>query len=209
MRTCSWTMRKVTALYLAVLAMGIGPSWSQDTSQVDQWDDTVVDLHFPGGTVRDYIEALAASYRPTSENLAGVIYSDQAARVSIPSVFVTNVTIHRAIKLLEQIADDADGVYIERETDDYDRNTIYVIKANSTSVPRTIGIYSVAYLKDETERNSLLKALELGMMLNESQNVQVKIHQETNLLFVRGTPDELHIAEQIVAQAQRSFDAVR
>ena len=84
--------------------------------------------------------------------------------------------------------------------DDIGQGLIQVIRESEISLK----VFNVSHIvsRNDQAKTSMLSAIEIGLKLNNSslENVNLKFHEETKLLFIRASDSDLDIVIQVLEQ---------
>ncbi len=159
-------------------------------------DILVVSVSTPETSVAEFV-AILQDQSPIHLN---IIVLDDAKDIRIPPVKLKNVTAGAVINSITVATDDlltfeydesGQIAYVGRSKEFVPNNRVSVVNLSSV-----LAIHSNA---------SFLSAVEIGMemMGNKNSNVQMKLHEQTQTLFLRGSDEEIYLIEQIVNQLSR------
>ena len=92
------------------------------------------------------------------------------------------------------------------ESDNYGSDIIYVKLNSSLGNDTIVNVMNIESLLSSKDEADVLSAIEIGLeMLNgDESNVQLKLHQESRLLFAKGTSREIELIEGIVNELNKS-----
>ncbi len=187
-------------------------------------DALIGDLNFPGGTVKQYVEAVEAAIKPRPLN---VMFYDQAAQVLVGAVRLRSISVGTAMRMLNsEIANNSvkvqytdgkvpgdQGVYFLRgQMNAVDANLLRSLTTRAFSLREwTVAESPDAAPLAESRRAAALGAIEQGLSFGVESNPGpyfkpvVRYHPESGLLFVRANGEDQQIAESIVKQLDESF----
>lgn len=186
----------------------------------------IKDLDFPGGTLKQYVDAIAAAIHPVPMN---VIYRGGAERQSVQSVRLRGVSPRSAVFLLERSLT-ASYLTIEflggakREA-----QGIFIISSNDAMADEAAErglvtrVYSLRELTiaaspdsqpaAEARRTAALAALEQGLAIAQKPSrgptiaPLLRFHAESGLLFVKANGEQQFVVESVVRELKSSFQA--
>lgn len=186
------------------------PSQAEDFSRSDElpWSDLLqatITIDQSPGTVKDFIQIL----RESSPQL-NIVVTENAAEYPLPEIKLVKVPVRGAISLLSTLSDNAVEVSYQSQEEGHDANLILIssqVGAPFNRESTTVRVLNVKYLLQASNREALLSALDEGYRLLDNQQapVELKIHEATGLLFVKGTPEQLMLAESVVEQIARGL----
>lgn len=206
----------------AVVAATGGSPYATDPG--DSQGALIGELSFPGGTVKQYVEAIEAAIKPLPLN---VMFYDRAEQVLVGAIRLRSVSVGTAMKILNsEIANNSvavqfgagkvpgdQGVFFLRgQMNSVDAN---ILRALTTSV-YSLREWTVAESPDaaplaESRRTAALGAIEQGLSFGIDSNPGpyfkpiVRYHPESGLLFVRASGQDQEIAASIVRKLEQSF----
>lgn len=172
-------------------------------------------LDFPGGTVEEFVDLLRSKpfvktlrFQQTSNSAwelkisdkpLNVIISDDAKQIRMPEVKIVT-DMQGAFNLFDYVeTPDYSVIFQEIDSD----NEIFSITVEWGTV-KTVDVINARQLLVETPEADLLSAIEIGFQMRSPSNqVQLKLHKETGLLFVRGTEDENMLVNSIVRELMK------
>lgn len=164
------------------------------------------DVNFQGGSVEAYISMLKDIAEKNRGGDVNVILDENVKDVVLPHISFNHVPLDAAIQVLERIRFDDARINISNT------KSIYVVSAqHSQNVPQRTAtppkrnpetvVFSVREILSQTEEEDLLSAIEIGLNLDgKESSALMKLHQETGLLFVKGSRDQLRLISDIVEQ---------
>ena len=159
--------------------------------------ETITELRFRGGTVREYVEALKEAGAE-----GRVVITGDDRDVPMQPVTLRNVTLESAVELLDDIADSA----AERLTriGVSHNNGLYRVHVETntrTSKPqRTSRVWSLRHITSQgLGDDTLLAAIEAGAeTLDDTSQPTLRYHEPTALLIANGTADALGLIDAII-----------
>lgn len=195
---------------LSLFTLAGGPAAPAADEAVAQDNSPLVTLNFPGGTLDDFVRALeAASDGPVNLVMPG--YTE----VPVPSIRVTNVSLQQVFAAIQR----ADR-RIEFHSVNDPGSTVWAVQlAQRRAQPQIARTYSVEPLLDKYNINDLTTAIRTAWEMARAQETidssrdvnsrywndpgpapELRFHQETKLLIVRGTQSDLQLAANVVEQ---------
>ena len=156
-------------------------------------DVVVVDIEGADLNVQQYIQAIQ-SQCPVHLNF---VVMEEARKIKLPSIKLANVSAGAAINAMSVATeglvtfeyDDSGQIgYVSRQQG--------YVPANEFSVLNLSGVLAVH------NNESFLSAVEIGMEMMGSKNssIQMKLHEQTKTLFLKGSPEEIYLIEKLVQQ---------
>jgi hypothetical protein len=177
-------------------------------------------VDFGGGTVEQYIRLLQMQGEDREIDV-NVILDDSVREMKLPPIKFSNVPVDAAIQILERVNVKGARVNIDR------RESIYVITGQLLFPPAGpqdvyTTVLSVREILDEYDQSDVLSAIEIGLKMMESPStgntngpgsseplVDLKLHNETGLLFVKGTDEQLDLVSRITEQLEKGYGGRR
>lgn len=171
------------------------------------------DLNFPGGTIGQYCDVL----RKASGN-PNVLVSTDAAKVPMPPVSLTAVTLENALALLQGMNHETATSYTEVRvetvfpTTETDR-TIYRILddthrtgAQDTTVSRVLSVSDLIET-ESIKAEDLLSAIEATVAQASADlgEADIKYHDATYLLIIRAHVQQVDAIEELVKQLRSAM----
>jgi hypothetical protein len=167
----------------------------------------LIDVDFKGGAVAQYVEALAKAAQPTPVN---VILADGLEAAAMQALRLRGVTVETAVRAIPSAAKGTDADW-----------TIQPISAGPGSAPvyrvQVGGATTMSPGPGESQADvvSLARAIDAGVPVQtvisavdtalgvqgagQPQPPDLKLHGDSGLLIVRGTPGQLNIVRSTVA----------
>ncbi|MBY0113865.1 MAG: hypothetical protein K2Y21_13690 [Phycisphaerales bacterium] len=184
----------------------------------------IEELNFPGGTVKQYVEAVEAAIKPLPLN---VVYVDRGEQAGVQAVRLRRVAASSAMRLLfGPLTGGLVSVEFSSSSGSGDVG-VFVIRGESNPVDAglrsamstrvfSLREWTVAGNADEltladSRRAVALGAIEEGLSLSAESKPgpyvkpTVRYHAGSGLLFVLANPDDHRVAESIVKQIDESF----
>ncbi len=189
---------KFTLFSILCLALANGSIAQDAPGQSGPADplQSMISVNFPGGNVQQYVDLLKRS------NASNIVVSNQSTGDhALPSIQLNNVPLASAISLLEQVSGGQLGIHFE---------PAIAIVSRRQQVPQySIEVLSVKHLVEDQGKEELLSAVELGINLLDqgSFGVEIKLHAETGLLFVKGDGHQRQVVQDIVSQMTQNYES--
>jgi hypothetical protein len=190
--------------------------------------EPTLSIDFPGGTVGQYVEAL----RHGSSQPVNIVLPPRAAKVPMPPVSLKAVTLVDAINAVIAIADipaDEDwgvrplatlsGIISNGPSGESVPGYAIMVQQRGTRVmpggPQFAGgggaasrteVYAVRDLLDSGMKpEAVLTAIDTALRMDQrTEPPDVKFHEESGLLILRATSDQLEAARQVVTRLVES-----
>jgi hypothetical protein len=146
--------------------------------------------------VAAFVEALIEA----SGRKLNIVVTPEASKVSLPNMTLENVKIRMALHLLNRIHPD---LFLDEDDDAYanDEPRVILIDWNG---PQEASFYRVIGVKDllsTLDESKLMAAFDEGyQFINASGGKpEIRLHEPTGLLFVKGTEAQVDFAAEILA----------
>ena len=140
------------------------------------------------------VEDFADLLREKTDGRVNILVASDARNVMISSLELKGVSIASAL-LAMSVATRQEVYY-----DDSGEGFIQVMRDSEISLK----VFNVSHIvsRNEQAQTSMLSAIEIGLKLNNSspENVSLKFHEETKLLFIRASDSDLDIVIQVLEQ---------
>jgi hypothetical protein len=188
----------------------------------------IEDLSFKGGTVRQYVDAIAASIAPRTIN---VVFGPGAEQPAVGELRLRRVSVLNAIEAMSGTATGGRvQVSSNKPVGDFD-HTIYSISltpgvfmdrkaiAQESIRTRVFPLRDlVQSLPNETEdharkrRRNAIAAVEHALSVNRvvegdaPTQPRVQVHEESGLVFVTAEPNDLELVGRVSEEVNRMFD---
>lgn len=185
------------------------PAISQSQESAPPEPIRLIKMNFPGGTAVDYVAAVRKAYGDLN-----VFLAPEAAQVPMPAVELTNVTASTALQLLHDRRVNVSGssiqlLYDEVASESGEAERVFNIQArvsgrNADFTART-QVWSVAgILASGMKSDDVLSAIEtaLQMISKDVPGAQIRFHQSTGLLIVRGSHEQLESIQQVLTMLE-------
>ena len=215
------------AVFVLTSAMTI-PSFSQEEEaapsnpRVEQQsapDETeeLINVDFKGGSAADYVQAV----RKAARN-ANIVVMNDISKVPMPETQLRNVTVWSAVQVLSSVPKEHRGQMIEMRVDRQTHRPmtggrqigpqspgepVYVISARHGSdqlaapTARDLSVMELSQIVGEaTKADDVLSIVEsaLGMFKQEYDPADVRFHESTGVLIVRGHPEQVRAVEKVM-----------
>ncbi len=193
---------------LIAIIVGLVPLYLCSEQVFGQRDDrgnehpnSRMDVDFPGGTVKEFIDAIRKA-RP--KGAANVVVMPDAESLRVPPVNLVAVTVDAAVQILEGPYRLPNGRRAEVRVSSYniDDSSDLVLKIMADFEERSIrsSVWSVEpALASGQTAEELLRAIEAVLSLF-SQKAEISFHPPTQLLIARGAPEQLDLVNETLSQ---------
>ncbi|MEM7199727.1 MAG: hypothetical protein AAF628_05635 [Planctomycetota bacterium] len=194
------------ATLAAVLPLVLGPLSAQEAETVT--GGHLVTLQFRGGTLADYVSAV----RETGPAV-NIMLAENADLVPVPAVKLTQVPVSGALQAAASVVGDVAHVDVRCIGGPVGKD-IYAVavqmKGQAGPVTATVQatppvksrvrVYSLGFTRSEAEVKTVLNAVEQGLELCEEASPILRFHEDSRLLFVRGSRDQGELVESVLAR---------
>jgi len=206
--------RKNLAVVLIALAFILSGANTVHAQTVFESNDRgLISVDFPGGTITEYIDALAKA-----AGSVNVLISTEAADLSMPPVKLTKVSVSAAIDLVNGTRTDKNDRFVNLDVDhlrQYEANEQETFKINAnrpnrgrpTEVKTLSRVWSIAHLIQDGVYNSkvVLEAVEMAIAVTKSTSkVDIRFHEATGLLIASGSTSQLSAIENVLGELGQS-----
>ncbi len=189
------------------LALASAPLSAQEPNPRNERQ--LFDLSFRGGTVEEY----AAAIRKVAPTV-NIVVMPNAAIAPVPALTLQSVSVHGALNFLDgreyRIGREAIALDLSfyNAGPQYDVERVFTIGARGSVEPTQSLVMSVDPLLDAMSKQDLLTAVEvaLELVMENRAPAVVKYHEATNILLVRGHPEQIGIVEDMLGEL---FNAAR
>lgn len=138
------------------------------------------------------VEDFVAFLREKTDDRVNFIVQRDARNVMVPPLELREVSVYSGLKAMGELTE----VYFDEDAD-----LGFMIRNEAVS---SLEVFNVSQVLDKTVKghSSLLSAIEIGLEMNNSSldNVSLKFHEETKLLFVKAIDTDLDIVIQVLEQ---------
>ena len=208
----------VVLFALALTFLSAGSTQAQNEGQATQAqnessDTELISVDFPGGTITEYVNALAKA-----AGSVNVLISTEAADLSMPPVKLTKVSVSAAIDLVNGTRTDKNDRFVNLDVDhlrQYEANEQETFKINAnrpsrgrpTEVKTLSRVWSIAHLIQDGVFNSkvVLDAVEMAIAVTKSTTkVDIRFHEATGLLIASGSTSQLSAIENVLGELGQS-----
>lgn len=205
-------VRTLSALWLILIAVLLGgTSMAQEDAQQEDFGPKLFNLRFQGGTVADYVAAVAKA-----AGGANVFVAPEAAQVPMPAIELQNVAVANAIGVLHGRTHVDDRRMIQLAFNEGARSAtgeqpIFSITAKVSGTRAMSSnqnrIWSIASLQThEVTADDMLTAVQAALDLigKDEAPAQLRLHDSTGLLIARGTPEQLDTIGEVLDRLEQS-----
>jgi hypothetical protein len=167
-------------------------------------------IDFPGGTVADFLAAIRKAHPG-----ANIVTSGGLDSISIPPVTLTGVSLEGVLRSLALVAQNSHG-------DSANLDVYFVDGVASVSLPAaSLTIFepeepSTLVWNSRTLTSSgsvtvsdITGAIDTALSVFTDPKPEVRIHEQTGILVVRGTEDQLNTVREVIDQLGEMPDAAK
>jgi hypothetical protein len=153
------------------------------------------DINFPGGEFRTLIEAIKTQNEGAIPN---IMMNERAGVTELPPFCMVNVRLRELMLALSMMNH---TLRIENLSD-----TVFAVSAGDPAAASSVAIYDIRHLLDPNspqhfKMDDIATAIRTSWdMISSTSEPDMKVHQETSLLIIRGGKDEQVIAETVIEQ---------
>ena len=152
-----------------------------------------VSIEIDGHTVADLIDLLQEQ-SPVHLNL---VVLEEARNITLPPIKLSNVSGVAVINAMKT----AGGGLVTFDLDET-KEVGYIGRQEGFIPKLQVVVIDISRVLQNQSKESFLSAVEIGleMMGKSKASINMKLHEKTNMLFVKGTPEELDLIHQLVGQ---------
>jgi type II secretory pathway component GspD/PulD (secretin) len=153
------------------------------------------DINFPGGELKTLIEAIKTQNEGVIPN---IMMNERAGETHLSPFCLVNVQL---LELMDALSIMNSGLRIEPMSD-----TVFAVSAGDPTAGSYVAIYDIRHLLDPNnpqyfKMDDIATAIRTSWdMIAFSNEPDMKVHQETSLLIIRGGKEEQAIAETVIKQ---------
>lgn len=200
-----------TALLFVVMATASGlvaqdQSVSEEDSHAryEQQLASPVTIDMSDSSVSDYANEIRQMV-PT----INIVVTKSAADLRLPEIKLTGVPARGALSLLNSVTNQEVEVEFQSRADGSEADVVLITTSNAGpfSSGIEVRVFNIKQLLGASNRDALLSSLESGFQMLgwSSAPVDVKIHEATGLLFIKGTEQQLALAESIIHELEKGL----
>lgn len=177
------------------------PASEDKAAEVDKFLEQKIDIEFQESlSVEDFVAYL----RDKTDDRVNIVVAKDARKVMIPSLELRQVSIVAALNAMhvatqEEVGwNNGPGEFIRIFRDPNRADPLFNKSATS------VRVFNVSKIVDQNEKAeaSMLSAIEIGLEMSSSspENVNMKFHKETKLLFIRASGTDVDTVMQVLEQ---------
>lgn len=185
-------------------------------------------LRFGGGSLAEFAEALR-NHEARRDGAVNIVLPEAAAQVRVPAMELTSAGVGDALQAVNTVLSPEVSLQVQRFQSDGQR-TVWAVGVHQKpqsgpglappepeSARRTVGVLSLSLITPSEEVSHLytlpaatvLTAIETALQVQGDPDPELRYHQETKLLFVGGSQEQVMFAHQVLSQLQEDVTAIR
>lgn len=183
------------------VANSTGPIYQGNTALSLPAAQVKISVDFAGGTIGEYVDAV----KKEADSL-NLIVTESAKELKLPKIALKNVPVNIAVKCIEQCFDpNKTIVRVGGEVQGVQFIQAEIVSTNQVEVLNVRHLISDN--KNEKEKENFLAAVETGLQMQSetTQNLKIKFHEETGLLFLSGDRSEISLVQKIVSELSPKY----
>lgn len=204
-RYSAWTVPALLIVASALAPRGYAQDNPDELSPFQQALQSKISIEFPGGVLVEYVNEIR-ELAPT----LNIVMTETAASHRLPEIRLVDVPVRGALSLLSTLTNSQATVEFQLQADSYDADIVLISAPDLPPPSRSteVRVFNVKQLLGASNREALLSALESGyeMLGSSGSPVDVKIHEATGLLFIKGSPEQLQLAEAVIREIQHEMN---
>ena len=152
-------------------------------------------------SAENFFGRLRRKFEEISDEPLNIVFNENGRTAMIPRIELKQVRISSVL--------DAVNLATQQELRcDLAGDRVITVQSRSRSKSKpaktSVQVFNVAFIVDQNDeaKTTLLSAIEIGLALAESSmdEVSLKFHKQTNLLFIRGSETDIDIVAQVIEQ---------
>ena len=173
----------------------------EELSMENELTKVLSEIQFEGGTVEEYVRLI----RDLSRDLASlnIIVKEEAARIALPSIELQRVMIGTALEAMNNAT--SGRVLVERAGGEHGEWFLLIGRDYGAEQPGEMLVLNVRGILQELPKEKLEAVFAVGMKMLESEDLQLQLHEESGLLFAKGTPQALRMIQSAVEELMRGI----
>ncbi len=199
-------MRTIFIVFLLSLIGATGTTTAQSPRE-----NPLIDVRFSGGTATQFIEAI----RKAAGDI-NVLVAIDAAKVKMPPVTLSNVSVAAALNLLDGKEQRTPNQIVRVKVDmmprhsPLERETFQIrvdVRRDRERVPGAY-VWSVLSLLDhDISSQALLSAVEMALdVIDSDTTLDVRFHEDTGLLIAMGDLGQMETIDGVLEQLRNGVD---
>ena len=174
-------------------------------------DEITMDIEFTGGSIAEFVNLIRGqdAFKQGFKSRAPNIVVTEAARdFQLPEIKISS-NFKGVTNLLGMLG--GRGAHISIEEIEEDDTLIYLIDVSYDDEPE-VHVINTRQLLGRLPEEDVLSAIEIGFQMQgrtQKKGIELKLHKETGLMFVRGTTNETSLVDNIVGELYASLGIQR
>lgn len=186
--------------------------------------DQVISVHFRGGDLEDYVEAIRAA-----GDKVNIALSPDASAVRVPEIELIDADVHAALDAVSEIVHQDWAVSVKAKRSQFGQ-PVFAVSVRSRRSPEQlrveqhVQVFSLRNLTDSlpgdpsnltVSAETILTAIETGLGISAEHLEQVRglkgekafmrYHEDSGLLFVRGRIEHTELVQSILLRMERDL----
>lgn len=201
-------MRLATRIAAGVVAAAVCAGAAGQSAAPAQPKDLIVSVEFEGGTIGEYVKAIKEAHPE-----ANVVVTPEAALIPMPEVSIHGASLGAALQIAMTrgpTMPGTPGVIVDLDRAGGEGLPVYKLIARSVLPGETRStVISLAPVIDAgVLEEDALAAMQAGLELFPTR-ATLRFHEDTSLLLVRGSEEQLRLLELIAKRLQDDAAAKR
>lgn len=190
----------------------------------------IVSIDFPGGTLQGFIAQIQQI-----DDKVNIVVSEMASDITLPALTLRDATVESALRAVGNIvsADYDVAVKTERGKTGLPVHAVMVrsrqrivtgtattnVAAAENAPRQVVQVFSIRTITEALpneprdlvmDAKTLLSAIDTGLGIDpDSPQAKIRYHKESGMLFVRGTPTQIHLIGETLQSISRDLDQQR
>ena len=158
-------------------------------------DAEMYQINFPGGSLGAFVK-LVRQMNDSEGKACQMVVTEGAKDYPLPEIEV-RTNVEGAIGIMEACSNETATIYVNPTSPN-----VLIVTVEREQQPQTV-VLNVQRILERVDQESMLSAISVGMeMLAPSEKVQLKLHEETGLFFVKGSQASCRLVGEIVEQLE-------
>ena len=168
-----------------------------------------ISVKFMGGALADYVAIVRENIRSSKDEgihrtAVSVVVAAGAEDFQLPSIQLDNVYPENAVTMLDGLTETENRKLTVRQSGE-----VIVISAvrNQKTISQQVTVLNVSDILKQYDEKQLLAAVEIGLKmqgeLSSAAPLDIKLHKETGLLFLKGNHAQMGIVHEVVLQLKK------
>ena len=201
-------------LFAASLFLIANPAIGQESSEDSDFllEEGLFKIDFPGGTLESYVQLIRDSASANKEFYPRVnimLVGPVPIVTPLPPIQVTT-NLDGALECLQVCSNDEVAISIDHDSS----GEITFIRTSPLLPPaqprvESVQVFNLKQILVNVPKENVVTAIDIGLEISGNANAtEIKLHEETGLLFARGPKDQLSIIEQIVNELTSTISSM-